>query len=160
MKVDVETLPANTADIATSLNLLLADEHVLYIKSRRAHWNIEGHDFLPVHRFFEEQYIQLEKIIDNIAERIRTIGHVAEGTLGGFLQQTRLADNSSQNNGSETLIKWLLHDHETIINYLREDIEQYHTQWSDPGTGDFITGILKTHEKMAWMLRAHINFNP
>jgi starvation-inducible DNA-binding protein len=87
MKAEIGMKPVNTAEVAQSLNKLLADEHVLYIKTRRAHWNVEGPDFLTIHRFFEEQYKQLEQMIDDIAERIRTIGHYTEATLAVFLQE-------------------------------------------------------------------------
>ena len=85
MQTEIGIKPADSAEVAQSLNRLLADEHVLYIKTRNAHWNVEGPDFLSIHRFFEEQYKQLEGIIDDVAERIRTIGHYAEATLEKFL---------------------------------------------------------------------------
>jgi starvation-inducible DNA-binding protein len=156
MKTEIGIKPANTAEIAQSLNGLLADEHVLYIKTRRAHWNVEGPDFLTIHRFFEEQYKQLEQIIDDIAERIRTIGHFAEATLAGFLAETHLSEDTRAKNDSAGFIKSLLGDHETIIIHLRENIERFDEEWKDAGTSDFITGLMETHEKMAWMLRAHL----
>jgi starvation-inducible DNA-binding protein len=52
MKAEIGIKPANAAAIAKSLNILLADEHILYIKTRKAHWNVEGPDFLTAHRFF------------------------------------------------------------------------------------------------------------
>jgi starvation-inducible DNA-binding protein len=156
MKTEIGIKPANTAEIAQSLNRLLADEHVLYIKTRRAHWNVEGPDFLTIHRFFEEQYKQLEQIIDDIAERIRTIGHFAEATLAGFLAETHLSEDTRAKNDSAGFIKSLLGDHETIIIHLRENIERFDEEWKDAGTSDFITGLMEAHEKMAWMLRAHL----
>jgi starvation-inducible DNA-binding protein len=156
MKTEIGIKPANTAEIAQSLNGLLADEHVLYIKTRRAHWNVEGPDFLTIHRFFEEQYKQLEQIIDDIAERIRTIGHFAEATLAGFLAETHLSEDTRAKNDSAGFIKSLLGDHETIIIHLRENIERFDEEWKDAGTSDFITGLMEAHEKMAWMLRAHL----
>ena len=53
-------------------------------------------------------------------------------------------------------MKTLLEDHEAIIIYLRENINQYANEWHDQGTSDFITGLMEVHEKMAWMLRAHL----
>src|SRR5215213_5078784 len=156
MKTEIGIKPANTAQVAQSLNILLADEHVLYMKTRRAHWNVEGPDFLTIHRFFEEQYKQLEEMIDDIAERIRTIGHYAEATLAHFLSETHLSEEIREKNNSEGFITTLLEDHETIIFYLRENIERYNNQWKDAGTSDFITGLLETHEKMAWILRSHL----
>lgn len=156
MKTEIGIKPANTAEIAKSLNILLADEHVLYIKTRKAHWNVEGPDFLTIHHFFEEQYKQLEGIIDDIAERIRTIGHYAEATLAGFLAETHLSEESRSKNDSAGFMKSLLGDHETIIIHLRENIDRFAEEWKDAGTSDFITGLMETHEKMAWMLRAHL----
>src|SRR6478609_6624946 len=134
MKTEIGIKPANTALVAQSLNSLLADEHVLYIKTRRAHWNVEGPDFLSIHRFFEEQYKQLEEIIDDVAERIRTIGHYAEATLNGFLHETHLSEETREGNDSSGFIKTLLEDHESIIIHLRENIERSNGQFNDIGT--------------------------
>ena len=157
MQTEIGIKPTNSAEVANSLNRLLADEHVLYIKTRNAHWNVEGPDFLSIHRFFEEQYKQLEETIDDIAERIRTIGHYAEATLEKFLQETHLSEQSREKNDSAGFIRALLDDHDSIIIHLREDVDRFTNDWKDVGTADFITGLLETHEKMAWMLRAHLN---
>jgi starvation-inducible DNA-binding protein len=146
----------NLAKVAHSLNRLLADEHVLYIKTRNAHWNIEGQDFHAQHKFFEEQYGQLEEIIDNVAERIRSLGHYAEATMQGFLKLTHLTEQTRERNDSSGFMKMLLEDHETIIIYLRENINLYANDWRDQGSSDFITSLMEVHEKMAWMLRAHL----
>ncbi len=156
MKAEIGIKPANTAEIAHSLNILLADEHVLYVKTRRAHWNVEGPDFYAMHKFFAKQYRHLEAIIDDVAERIRAIGHYAEGTMAGFLKETHLSENNIQKNDSNTFIKVLLEDHESIIILLRENVEPFLDKWKDAGTSDFITALLEKHEKMAWMLRAHL----
>ncbi len=156
MKTEIGIKPESSTEIARSLNILLADEHVLYIKTRKAHWNVEGPDFLSIHRFFEEQYKQLEEIIDDIAERIRTLGHYAEATLAAFLEETHLSEESREKNNSAGFIKSLLEDHETIILSLRSNIDRFSDKLNDAGTSDFITGLLETHEKMAWMLRAHL----
>jgi len=156
MQTEIGIKSIDTAEVAQVLNRLLADEHVLYIKTRRAHWNVEGPDFLTIHRFFEEQYKQLEQMIDDIAERIRTIGHYAEATLAGFLAETHLSENSREKNNSAGFMRTLLQDHESIIIHLRENIDRCQEEWKDAGTADFITGLLETHEKMAWMIRAHL----
>jgi starvation-inducible DNA-binding protein len=156
MKPEIGIKPANTAEVAQSLNRLLADEHVLYIKTRKAHWNVEGPDFLTIHRFFEEQYKQLEQMIDDVAERIRTIGHYTEATLAGFLKETHLTEETREKNNSAGFIKSLLEDHQAIIIHLRENINRYNEEWKDAGTSDFITGLMEAHEKMAWMLSAHL----
>jgi starvation-inducible DNA-binding protein len=156
MEAEIGIKTKNSTAIAQSLNQLLADEHILYIKTRNAHWNVEGPDFLTMHRFFEEQYKKLEELIDDIAERIRTIGHYAEAKLATFLRETHLSEDSRQKNDSAGFIKTLLTDHESIITHLRESIDLYIEEWGDAGSGDFITGLMEKHEKMAWMLRAHL----
>ncbi|MES2005765.1 MAG: DNA starvation/stationary phase protection protein [Bacteroidota bacterium] len=156
MKTAIGITPEHLAEIAQSLNVLLADEHVLYVQTRNAHWNVEGPDFLSKHRFFEEQYGEIEKIIDDVAERIRTLGHYAEATLAGFLKLTHLTEETRKKNDSEGFMKTLLQAHETIIIHLREMINKYANEWKDAGTSDFITSLMETHEKMAWMLRAHL----
>jgi len=156
MKTGIGIKAADTAAVAQALNLILADEHVLYIKTRNAHWNVEGPDFYAQHKFFEDQYAQLEDIIDEVAERIRSIGHFSVATMGKFLELTRLTEQSRSSNDSLGFIKELLEDHESIIVHMRENIPQFDEKWHDIGTSDFLTGIMEIHEKMAWMLRSHL----
>lgn len=156
MKTEIGIKQNNLGEVAHALNCLLADEHVLYIKTRNAHWNVEGPDFLTKHKFFEEQYKEIEEIIDEVAERVRTIGHYAAGSLASFLELTHLAEDNREKNDSAGFMKILLEDHESIIIHLRENVNKFADEWKDVGSSDFITGLLKTHEKMAWMLRAHL----
>ncbi|MUV02976.1 DNA starvation/stationary phase protection protein [Flavobacterium rakeshii] len=146
----------NIIQITDSLSKLLADEFILYTKTRNAHWNIEGNDFYNKHLFFEAQYNQLDEIMDSVAERIRTLGHYAPATLKSFLELTHLTEASRSHNDSLGFIKELLEDHESIIIFLRENIDHFASELKDYGTSDFITGLMETHEKMAWMLRSHL----
>jgi starvation-inducible DNA-binding protein len=156
METQIGIKPEDSVLIADSLNKLLSDEHVLYIKTRNAHWNVVGPDFASLHKFFEAQYDELDEIIDQVAERIRAIGHYTVGTMEDFLNLTQLNENSRENNDSLSLIKDLLEDHESVIIGLRENIKRFADEWFDAGSSDFITGLMETHEKMAWMLRSHL----
>ena len=146
----------NLAAVAYSLSQILADEFVLYTKTKKAHWNVEGPDFHSKHLFFESQFQQLDNIIDTVAERIRTLGHYAPGSLKEYLELTHLSEQSREINDSKGFIKELLADHESILIHLRENINRFGTVLHDLGSSDYITGLLETHEKMAWMLRAHL----
>jgi starvation-inducible DNA-binding protein len=126
------------------------------MKTKNAHWNVVGPDFYEKHKFFETQIGQLDEIIDQVAERIRSVGHYAPATLKSYLSLTRLTEDSSQQNSSEVFIKELLADHESIIIQMRENINPLADKFHDLGTSDFITGLLETHEKMAWFLRSHL----
>jgi len=145
----------NRQAVADQLAKLLADEFVLYTKTRNAHWNIEGPDFHSMHIFFEGQYQQLDELMDSVAERIRKIGHYAPGTLNQVLQLTHLTEQEQGKNDSLGFIKELLEDHEGIIEFLRGNINPFAETYKDLGTSDYITGLMEKHEEMAWMLRAH-----
>lgn len=147
---------SSSAEVALELSKILADEFVLYTKTRNAHWNVEGADFYAIHKFFENQYEQLDEAMDDVAERIRAIGHYAPATLKIYLQLTHLSEESREDNDSAGYIKELLAYHQTLIIHLRENINKFATEYHDLGTSDFITGLMETHEKMAWMLRAHL----
>jgi starvation-inducible DNA-binding protein len=142
--------------VSDQLAKLLADEFVLYTKTRNAHWNVEGTDFHSMHLFFESQYEQLDDFMDSVAERIRTIGHYAPATLQSFLGLTHLTEKTRDKNDSLSFIKELLEDHESIIEFIRGNIDPFASKYHDYGTSDFITGLMEDHEKMAWMLRAHL----
>ncbi|MBO9701877.1 MAG: DNA starvation/stationary phase protection protein [Sporocytophaga sp.] len=144
------------SSVAQSLSKLLADEYLLYTKTRKAHWCVTGPDFYNKHLFFESQYNELDEIIDGVAERIRTISHFPPATLKEFLALTHLTEQSKEKNDSAGYIKELLSDHESIIKFLRENINIYANEFLDSGSSDYITSIMETHEKMAWMLRAHL----
>ena len=147
---------ANRQAVALELAKLLADEYVLYTKTRNAHWNIEGPDFFEKHKFFEMQFEQLDEIIDKVAERIRTVGHYTSSSLASFLKLTHLSETPAPKNDSQAHLKALLSDHESIIIYCRENIHQIAIEYHDFGTSDFITGLMEAHEKMAFFLRSHL----
>ena len=156
MNASIGISPGNLQAVATTLSKVLADEFLLYTKTRNAHWNVEGADFHSMHIFFEQQYEQLDDIMDGVAERIRQLGHYAPATLQSFLSLTHLTEKLGERNDSLGFIKELLTDHENIIIFLRENINRFANDYGDAGTSDYITGLMETHEKMAWFLRAHL----
>lgn len=155
MNITIGISELNRQAVATKLAKLLADETVLYIKTKNAHWNVEGADFYEKHKFFETQFGQLDVIIDNVAERMRSLGHYAPATLKSYLSLTHLTEQTREQNDSQGFIKELLLDHEHIIIELRGYIDQFGTEYQDLGTSDFVTGLMEKHEKMAWFLRSH-----
>ncbi len=147
---------ANRKAVVDMLQQMLADEFLLYTKTRNAHWNVEGIDFHAMHVFFEEEYTKLEVFIDQIAERIRMLGFYSPGTLAEFLELSHLNENAAESNSSRGFISQLLKDHDTIIKFIRKSIGDNAEAHNDEGTADFITGILQEHEQMAWMLRSSL----
>jgi DNA-binding ferritin-like protein (oxidative damage protectant) len=155
MKVNIGISDKNRQAVAMALNQLLADEHILYNKTRNYHWSIEGQSFMEFHKLYETQYNMLAESIDEIAERIRTIGHFAEGRLKEIVKLATL-DEPEAPTGQEQQIQNLEADHETMIMKLRKLIKDFDEKYKDIGSSDFVTGLLRQHEKMAWMLRSYL----
>lgn len=144
----------NRAGLIQCLNQLLADEHLLYTKTRNYHWNVTGIHFDTLHELFEQQYNRLQVMADDIAERTRMLGGTAIGTISEFITATRLSENAGDIPAAPAMIVNLLDDHEHIISTLRTDIETCAEKYEDEGTADLLVGIMRSHEEMAWMLRS------
>jgi len=155
MEAKIGITEKDTEAVSNELAKLLADEFVLYTKTRNAHWNVTGDNFHAMHLFFESQYKQLDDLIDSVAERMRKIGHYAPATLKTYLELTHLAEDNEPTNDGLGFMKDLLSDHESIIKFLRGNITSFAEVHKDYGTSDFITGLMETHEEMAWMIRSY-----
>jgi len=155
MKPNIGVAANHLKAVALELNKVLADEYVLYTKTRNYHWNIEGSNFMEMHKFYESQFEQFDQIIDEVAERIRTIGHYTEARLKDYIKLTHLEEQEYTNDQQQQL-KNLLDDHETIVRNLRNLIEVFSEKHKDEGSADFVTGLMREHEKMAWFIRSYI----
>lgn len=153
---DIGLSTPNTQGVATILSRLLADEHVLYIRLRNYHWNLVGMSFGPLHALFQQQYEALADDIDEVAERMRMLGPTVPGTMTEFLQLATLAERPGELPDERGMVAQLVADHEAIIRHLRRDLRACDEQYDDMGTSDFLTALMERHEKMAWLLRAHI----
>lgn len=156
MKIQTGITAKNLNAVTLALNKLLADEYVLYTKTRNYHWNVEGSNFMEMHQFYESQYEQLDAIIDEVAERVRALGHYAEGRLKDLLKLANLLEPQYTSDQKAQLTN-LLNDHETLIRLLRKLIRDFAGKYHDDGSCDFVTGLLGKHEKMAWMIRAYLS---
>ena len=155
MKASIGISEKNSEAVAAVLNKILADEYLLYTKTRNYHWNIEGSNFIEMHEFYESQYTELDEYIDEIAERVRQIGHYAQGRLKDFIQQSQLVEQEYTTD-QKTQLKNLLDDHEAIIRNLRLHIDIFTNDYKDAGNADYITGLMEKHEKLAWFLRSYL----
>lgn len=136
------------------LKSTLADEFVLYTKTRNYHWNVTGPHFNDLHKFFESQYDALAEKIDDVAENIRYFGATAPGSMKEYLAVTRLRESEGTPTKAAEIVKNLLADHEALIQNLRRNVETADATHRAADVADFLTGLLEDHEKMAWMLRA------
>ncbi|OAQ38244.1 DNA starvation/stationary phase protection protein [Pedobacter psychrophilus] len=155
-KANIGITDKNREHIAEQLNKILADEFILYSKTLNAHWNITGPDFHTVHVYLEELYNDQQIIVDNVAEKIRSVGHYAIGDLSQFIKFSHLSEKLNGKFDSQNLFKELLEDHESIIIFLRENIKPIAEKFGAEGISDYLTGLMEQHEKTAWMLRSHL----
>jgi starvation-inducible DNA-binding protein len=156
MSVNIGIPDENRQNVIAILNTLLADEYLLYTKTRNYHWNVVGPQFNDLHKFFEAQYEALDDVVDEVAERVRALGGRSLGTLEEFRTTARLGEKPGAVPPARDMISALLADHEALTRTLREDIDTVQDRHRDVGTADFLTGLLEQHEKAAWMLRSFL----
>jgi starvation-inducible DNA-binding protein len=157
MKPDIGIKEKNLKNSATVLASALSTAMMLYIKTRKFHWNVSGESFMELHKLFEGEYKMLEEAIDEIAERIGKLGHKTIGTMEEFSKLSAIKEKPGKYPASKDMIHELLEDHETVIIQLRKDIETSAHENKDLGTADFLTGLLEQHETTAWILRRYLN---
>jgi starvation-inducible DNA-binding protein len=155
MDVDIGLPGQARKEVGRMLNQLLADEHLLYVKTRNYHWNLVGPRFHSLHVFFEGQYVMLQPVMDDLAERARAVGATALGSMAEFTEHARLREEPGGHPEADTMLRNLLADHEAMVQQLRKDVDRC-DELNDQGTTDFLTGLMEMHEKQAWMLRAHL----
>jgi starvation-inducible DNA-binding protein len=156
LKPNIGLSPKKLKRISSMLSAVLADEVTLYTKTRKFHWNVGGQSFMELHKLFEAQYTQLEKVIDEVAERISKLGSRTIGTLKEFSRLTNIKESPGAYPGQKQMIKELLADHELVIIQLREYVDICAGK-NDAGTADFLTGLMQQHETIAWTLRRYLN---
>jgi starvation-inducible DNA-binding protein len=141
--------------VAEALSQALAETYLAQLKTQYYHWNVTGQNFSSLHLLFEGQYNALAKGVDEIAERIRSLGFPTPGTFREFLALGSLKEDSGLPAGWEAMVKNLLTANETLARHLRDRIAQAQ-EAGDEGTADLFIRRLQEHEKNAWMLRSYL----
>lgn len=140
--------------VITALNGLLSTYHIFYLNVRGYHWNVRGEHFFSLHVKFEELYTQLQLQIDEIAERILTLGGVPLHAYSDFTSHTKLTEDKGVHDGRkcvEGIVKGLQH--------LIEEQRQLATtaeEAEDQGSTDLVTGYVQEQEKLVWMYNAFL----
>jgi starvation-inducible DNA-binding protein len=134
------------------LSRVLADTHMLYLKTHNFHWNVTGPMFHTLHVMFEEQYSELWQAGDLIAERIRALGFTAPGSYREFSKPTYLQEAEGAPAAAE-MISQLVRDHETVARTARLALSVARSAVDAP-TEDLLNHRLTAHEKAGWMLRS------
>ncbi|WP_262695812.1 Dps family protein [Kordiimonas aquimaris] len=145
---------ATRTTIANALKPILAESVQLYVATQNVHWNVTGPLFQAVHTLTEEQYTELAPAIDEIAERIRTLGEKAPGTMTQY-QSLGTIPEANENANAEDMVKSLKAGHNTIAERIRPLIAMA-ADATDDVTAGLLTDRLTVHEKAQWMLGAMV----
>ena len=154
MTIDIGISSDERAKIASGLSRLLADSYTLYLKTHNFHWNVTGPMFMTLHQMFEEQYSELALAVDEIAERIRALGHPAPGSYGEFQALTSIRDDAGTLD-AQAMIAALVTAQETVARTAREVFPVVEAAADEP-SADLLTQLIQVQEKNAWMLRSLI----
>jgi starvation-inducible DNA-binding protein len=153
-KKDTENQIPNFKGSQKILKKTLADHGVLLFQTLNYHWNLEGQEFHDYHLLFEKQYKQLFNNLDLIAERIRSIGGKALGSMYDFIAYSSLKEDTKQTPEPKQMIINLLDQYKILIENIRSSIKFLERKSKDFGTRKMLEDLLEQHEKTAWMLRS------
>lgn len=138
--------------IAQGVGQLLADTYTLYLKTHNFHWNVVGPKFHDLHLMFEAQYTELSTAVDEVAERIRTLGYPAPGTYSQFAALTSIEETTGVPSADD-MVAILTADNEAVVRTARR-ILPLAQEANDESTASLISDRMVVHEKTAWMLRS------
>jgi len=152
MTRNVELSEQVKRECAEALDKVLADTFILYLKTHNFHWNVEGPQFRALHEMFEEQYRDLWDSIDEIAERIRALGHPAPGTMDKFKDLAEVREGDSIPSAAE-MLQQLVRDNATVVRTIRAALATAQ-DGGDEATAGLLGDRLAYHEKQMWMMKS------
>jgi starvation-inducible DNA-binding protein len=140
--------------VVEALSRLLADSYTLYLKTHNYHWNVTGPMFNTLHTLFEAEYTELALAVDEIAERIRTLGAPAPGSYAEFAKLTRVEEGEA-GTAALDMVRQLGADQTSVADSARAVVEAAEAA-GDQASADLGVRRIDVHEKNAWMLRSHL----
>lgn len=146
----------NSAKVAQMLNVILADEFLLYTKTKNAHQNLDDNDFYRKLMLFKGQYEQLETTMDSIAEHIHSTGYNIPVTLEIFLELEHLAEQAPVGTDGLSFIHELLEDHESLIIRLKKKAAYFGNELQESGVGRYIIQLMEIHQNMMLELKIYL----
>mgnify|MGYP003663544022 FL=1 len=145
----------SASQLAEKLNHLLANYQIFYMNVRGYHWNVRGSDFFELHAKFEEFYTDLLTKVDEVAERILTLGHKPVHAYSDYVTLSRIQEDKDVHDGS-TCVKGVLTGYQTIIELQRE-LLALASDADDEGTASQVGDYIREQEKTVWMLNAYLS---
>lgn len=142
------------AKLNEKLNVLLANYSIFYQNTRGYHWNIKGEKFFELHLKFEELYNDLLLKIDEVAERILTLGGTPCHNHTDYRKIATIKETKETNDGI-TAIRDILASFSTVIT-LQRDLLELSAQAGDEGTNALMSDYIRAQEKLVWMYSAYL----
>ncbi len=142
--------------VVDHLNDLLANYHIHYQKLRGCHWNVRGNHFFTLHVKFEELYTNALTTIDELAERILTLGKSPFSTFKDYVSNSEIHEIDTIGMKDIDMVKAIIEDLEALIA-MQRDLLEITSEAEDEGTNDMINAFMQFNEKQNWMLRAFVN---
>lgn len=152
MDINIGIEAKDRTQTAEAVAKLLASTYTLYLKTHGYHWNVEGPHFQQLHTQFMEQYTEMWTAVDELAERIRALGHYAPASYSEMAKLSSI-DEESGSPSWEDMVKNLARGHEQVAKEARQVLRMAEDV-GDDATADVVTPRITLHEKTAWMLRA------
>lgn len=145
---------------ANDLNQLLADTIMLRDLYKKHHWQVSGHTFYQLHLLLDKHYEEQATLVDDIAERIQSLGGVSIAVAHDIAEHTRLERPPIDREEVPVQISRLLEAHEIILKEAREYAKAA-TERGDDGTNDLIVSdVIRTNEMQVWFLSEHLVDTP
>lgn len=141
--------------LADKLNELLANYSIFYQNTRGSHWNIKGEKFFELHLKFEELYNDLLLKIDEVAERILTLGHAPNHKYSDYKKVSKIVESNQVSDGLKA-VGDILNSFQTVISLQRE-ILTLSADAGDEGTNALMSDYIRAQEKLVWMYSAFLN---
>ena len=140
--------------LSEKLNQLLANYQIFYMNTRGFHWNIKGANFFELHAKFEELYNDLLVKVDEIAERILTLGNTPVHSYSQYIKLSAIQEQTNITGGKEA-VAGILASLKAVITLERE-ILNLASEAGDEGTGALMSDYIREQEKLAWMYNAYL----
>lgn len=149
-------LSSNRAvQLAEKLNELLANYSVFYQNTRGSHWNIKGDKFFELHDKFEELYSDLLVKIDELGERILTLGHAPYHRFTDYIRISKIGESKQVSDGMESVANII--SALNIILPLQREILSLSSETGDEGTTTLMSDYILAQEKLVWMYSAFLD---
>ncbi len=154
MKSQIGLEKDKSQKLAQRLNDLLSNYQLFYINTRGFHWNITGDKFFELHGKFEELYTNSQEKIDEIAERILTLGFTPLHTFTAYLKGSSIKEAVNISNGKEAV--QLVVEAFGVLLEIERDILELSGDAGDEGTNALMSDYIREQEKLVWMYSAFL----